>query len=80
MDFLLRFFRFFMRFDRACHVDSFKPEAMLKNEQRSLCFSYFVAALTIWLFIMRGLSQGELKGIKELFAGFAFIPTILLNI
>jgi hypothetical protein len=46
-DSLLRLLRFFVRFDRACHVDFFKPEAMLKNEPRSLCFGYFSAVITI---------------------------------
>jgi hypothetical protein len=47
MVFLLRILRFFVRFYRVCGVDSSKPEAMSKNAPRSLCFSYFVAVLTI---------------------------------
>jgi hypothetical protein len=43
----LRLLKLFVRFDRACHVDFFEPEAILKNEPRSLCFGYFSAAITI---------------------------------
>jgi hypothetical protein len=47
IDFLVRILRFFVRFERACSVNSFKPDEMLKNKLSSLCFSYFVAVLTI---------------------------------
>jgi hypothetical protein len=43
IDFLLRIFRFFVRFNRARRVDSLETEVIVKNEPRSLCFKYFVA-------------------------------------
>jgi hypothetical protein len=45
IDSLLRRLRLFVRRDRACHVDSLKPEAMLKYEPRSLSSRYFVAVI-----------------------------------
>jgi hypothetical protein len=45
IDSLLRLLRLFVRCDRDCHVDSFKPEAILKNKPKSLCFGYFVAVI-----------------------------------